>query len=154
MVERDEGTIINTASIAGLLPLPFGAPYAASKHAVVGISLSIRQELEALGSRVRVSVLCPGWIRTNVATSERNWLERLGSVPSPGGGEISQMVAVMIRSLVDGGMDPGEVAARVFDAVQEDRFWILPNAEALAPAIKEIAASAVEGRTPPMVQPA
>lgn len=153
MVKRDEGTIVNTASIAGLLPLPFGAPYAASKHAVVGISLSIRQELEALGSRVRVSVLCPGWIRTNVATSERNWLERLGSVPSAGDSEVSQMVAAMIRSLVDGGMDPSEVAARVLDAVQEDRFWILPNAETLAPVIKEIAASAVEGRTPPMVQP-
>lgn len=154
MVERDEGIIVNTASVAGLLPLPFGTPYAASKHAVVGISLSIRQELEMRGSRVRVSVLCPGWIRTNVATSERNWLERLGSVPSAAGGEMTQMFTAMIHSLIDGGMEPGEVAGHVFDAVQEDRFWILPNAESFTPAIKEIVASAVEGRTPPMVQPA
>jgi NAD(P)-dependent dehydrogenase (short-subunit alcohol dehydrogenase family) len=154
MVERDEGNIVNTASVAGLLPMPFGTPYAASKHAVVGISLSIRQELEMLGSRVRMSVLCPGWIRTNVATSERNWLERLGSAPSADDGERSQMFTAMIRSLVDGGMEPSEVAGHVFNAVQEDRFWILPNTESLMPAIKEIAASAVEGRTPLTVLPA
>ena len=154
MVERDEGTIVNTASIAGLLPLPFGTPYAASKHAVVGISLSIRQELEMLGSQVRVSVLCPGWIRTNIATSDRNWLERLGSVPWADGDEKTQSFSGMIQSLVEGGMEPDEVAGQVFDAVQNGRFWILPNADSLTPAIKEIAASAAEGRTPPMVQPA
>jgi NADP-dependent 3-hydroxy acid dehydrogenase YdfG len=154
MVERNEGTIVNTASVAGLLPLPFGTPYAASKHAVVGISLSIRQELEMLGSRVRISVLCPGWIRTNVATSERNWLDRLGTVPEVGETEVSQVFTAMIRSLVDGGMEASEVAGHVFDAVQEDRFWILPNAEKFEPAIKEIAVSAIERRTPPTVQPA
>jgi NADP-dependent 3-hydroxy acid dehydrogenase YdfG len=154
MVERNEGTIVNTASVAGLLPLPFGTPYAASKHAVVGISLSIRQELEMLGSHVRVSVLCPGWIRTNVATSERNWPARLGSIPEVHDNETSQMLTTMIRSLVDGGMEPSELASQVFDAVQEDRFWILPNAEHFETAIKEIAMTAIERRTPPTVQPA
>lgn len=154
MVERNQGTIVNTASVAGLLPLPFGTPYAASKHAVVGISLSIRQELEMLGSSVRVSVLCPGWIRTNVATSERNWLDHLGGIPEADENQMSQMFNTLIRSLVDGGMEPSEVASHVFDAVQEDRFWILPNAEHYETAIKEIAVSAVERRTPPTVQPA
>lgn len=152
MVERDEGVIVNTASVAGLLPAPFGTPYAASKHGVVGISLSIRQELEMLGSRVRVLVLCPGWIRTNIATSQRNWLERLGSVPAASGAEAPRTLGAMVQSLLEGGMEPTELAGHVLDAVQENRFWILPNAESLAPAIKEIAASAVEGRTPPMVQ--
>ena len=152
MIERDEGTIVNTASVAGLVPIPFGTPYTASKHAVVGISLSIRQELEMLGSRVRLSVLCPGWIRTNVATSERNWLGRLGSIPEVDDNEMSQMVSALIRSRVDGGMEPGEVAGHVFEAVQEDRFWILPNTENLEPAIMGIAASAIERRKPPMVQ--
>jgi NADP-dependent 3-hydroxy acid dehydrogenase YdfG len=153
MVERDEGTIINTASVAGLIPFPFGAPYAASKHAVVGISLSIRQELEMLGSRVRISVLCPGWVRTNVATSKRNWLDRLGGIPEVDDNEMSQMLRAMTQSLVDGGMEPSEVAAHVFDAVQEDRFWILPNADQFAPAIRGIADSAIERRNPPTVQP-
>lgn len=154
MVDRDEGTIVNTASVAGLLPLPFGTPYSASKHAVVGISLSIRQELEMLGSRVRVSVLCPGWVRTNVATSERNWLDRLGRIPAFAGSEMSQMFAGMITSLVDTGMAPSAVASEVSSAVHEERFWVLPNAENFAVSITEMAASAVEGRTPPLVMPA
>ena len=154
MLMRDEGTIVNTASVAGLLPLPFGSPYAASKHAVVGISLSIHQELAMLGSHVRVSVLCPGWVQTHISDSERNWLDRLGSVPEADSSEMSQMFTTMIRSLVAGGMQPAEVATQVFSAVQEERFWVLPNAEHLGPAIKEVAASAVEGRTPPIVQPA
>lgn len=153
MVERDEGTIVNTASVAGLLPLPFGTPYAATKHAVVGISLSVRQELEMLGSRVKVSVLCPGWVRTNVASSERNWLQRLGRIPEMPEDERSQMFNGMIRSLVDTGMDPREVAEHVAGAVDDERFWVVPNAEHFAPAIKDIAASAVEGRNPPSVMP-
>ncbi len=150
MLERDEGHIVNTASVAGLLPLPFSAHYAASKHAVVGLSISIHQELAMLGSHVHVSVLCPGWIRTRITDSLRNWPDRLGAIPETN--EKAAIVETMIRSLVEGGMDPAEVAQQVFDAVQEERFWVLPNAEGFGPAIKDIAASAVEGRTPPMVQ--
>jgi NAD(P)-dependent dehydrogenase (short-subunit alcohol dehydrogenase family) len=153
MVERDEGHIVNTASVAGLLPLPFGAHYSATKHAVVGLSISLHQELAMLGSHVRVSVLCPGWIRTRIADSSRNWLERLGSAPEVGSSDRSRMVESLVRSLVEGGMDPAEVARQVYDAVQEDRFWVLPNAEKHGEAIKETAASAVEGRTPPRSSP-
>lgn len=154
MVERDEGTIVNTASIAGLLPLPFGTPYAASKHAVVGLSVTIRQELEIMGSRARVCVLCPGWIRTHVADSERNWLDRFGDIPEVPDTEISRMFNGMVRSLVEGGMEPGEVANQVYSAVEEGRFWVLPNAEKYGPVIQDMATSAVEGRTPPSVIPA
>lgn len=151
MVERDEGHIVNTASVAGLLPLPFGAPYSASKHAVVGMSISLQQELAMLGSHVRVSVLCPGWIRTRINDSSRNWLDRLGSPPEAKSSEVSKMVEALVRSLVEGGMDPAEVAQQVYGAVQDGRFWILPNAEKYADAIKETAASAVEGRMPPII---
>ncbi len=151
MVERDEGSIVNTASVAGLLPVPFAAHYSASKYAVVGISPSIQQELAILGLNVRISVLCPGWIRTRIADSRRNWPDRLGDAPEPGSSETSRGAEAMLRSLLEGGMDPGEVAQQVLHAVQEDRFWVLPNAEAFGPAIKDLAASAVEGRTPPIL---
>lgn len=153
MLKRNEGHIVNTASVAGLLPFAFAAPYAASKHAVVGISLSIYQELATLGSNVHVSVLCPGMVRTRIADSLRNWPDRLGSVPQVGNDEMSQTFETMMRSLIEGGVEPADVAQQVFSAVQEERFWVLPNAERLAPAIKEVAASAVEGRTPPIVRP-
>jgi NAD(P)-dependent dehydrogenase (short-subunit alcohol dehydrogenase family) len=68
MIEQGFGHIVNTASLAGLLPFPLGAPYATTKHAVVGLSLSLRGEAAAYG--VRVSVVCPGVIDTPILDSE------------------------------------------------------------------------------------
>jgi NAD(P)-dependent dehydrogenase (short-subunit alcohol dehydrogenase family) len=68
MVEQGFGHIVNTASLAGLLPFPFGVPYAMTKHAVVGLSVSLRMEARAHG--VRVSAVCPGVIDTPILDSE------------------------------------------------------------------------------------
>src|SRR5262249_11391621 len=62
MLRQGFGHIVNTASMAGLMPTPGIASYGMSKHAVVGLSTSLRAE--ASGAGVRVSVLCPGAIRT------------------------------------------------------------------------------------------
>lgn len=150
MVARNEGHIVNTASVAGLLPFPFASPYAATKHAVVGLSLSLQQELAMIGSNVHVSLLCPGWVRTRIADSTRNWPERLGALPQADTNENLPMMRAMLESLVSGGMDPGDVAQQVLGAVQEQRFWVLANAESFASAIQDLATSAVEGRDPPL----
>jgi NAD(P)-dependent dehydrogenase (short-subunit alcohol dehydrogenase family) len=68
MVEQGSGHIVNTASLAGLLPFPFGVPYAMTKHAVVGLSVSLRSEARTHG--VRVSAVCPGVIDTPLLDSE------------------------------------------------------------------------------------
>jgi NAD(P)-dependent dehydrogenase (short-subunit alcohol dehydrogenase family) len=62
MVEQGSGAIVNIASIAGLLPIPALTAYAAAKHAVVGLSTSLRPEAADLG--VQVSVVCPGAVET------------------------------------------------------------------------------------------
>jgi NAD(P)-dependent dehydrogenase (short-subunit alcohol dehydrogenase family) len=62
MLRQEDGHIVNTASLAGLVPGPGLAPYDAVKHAVVGLSLSLRAE--AVGRGVRVSAVCPGFIDT------------------------------------------------------------------------------------------
>lgn len=64
MVTQGSGHIINTASGAGLCPLPMSVPYTATKSAVVGLSTALRFEAAELG--VKVSVVCPGVIRTNI----------------------------------------------------------------------------------------
>ncbi len=64
MVNQGFGHIINTASMAGLTPSPGGVAYATAKHAVVGLSNSLRAEVAHLG--IRVSVLCPGFVRTAI----------------------------------------------------------------------------------------
>ena len=68
MIARGSGHIINTASLAGLLPTPLGTPYGMTKHAVVGLSVSLRAEAAAYG--VRVSALCPGVIETPILDSK------------------------------------------------------------------------------------
>ena len=65
MIERGRGHIVNTASVAGLVPTPGGVPYAASKHAVLGLSTSLRAEAKQHG--VQVTAICPGFIRTPMA---------------------------------------------------------------------------------------
>ncbi len=64
MLQQGYGHIVNTASMAGLIPSPSIVSYAATKHAVVGLSTSLR--IEAAEAGVRVSVLCPGAIRTPI----------------------------------------------------------------------------------------
>jgi NAD(P)-dependent dehydrogenase (short-subunit alcohol dehydrogenase family) len=64
MLARRQGHIVNVASLGGLIPFPSGAPYAATKHAIVGLSLSLRAEAEPLG--IRVSVVCPAYVESNI----------------------------------------------------------------------------------------
>lgn len=62
MLEQGSGHIVNTASMAGLVPMPMGIPYTATKHAVVGLSTGLRAEAAARG--VKVSVVCPSFVDT------------------------------------------------------------------------------------------
>jgi NAD(P)-dependent dehydrogenase (short-subunit alcohol dehydrogenase family) len=64
MLRQGGGHIVNVASVAGLAPYPFALPYTTSKHAVVGLSLALRAEARA--RNIRVSVACPGMIRTPI----------------------------------------------------------------------------------------
>ncbi|GLY89852.1 SDR family NAD(P)-dependent oxidoreductase [Actinoallomurus iriomotensis] len=62
LLEQGHGHIVNTASLAGLVPAPLMLPYTTTKHAVVGLSLALRAEAAPRG--VRVSVVCPGFVDT------------------------------------------------------------------------------------------
>jgi NAD(P)-dependent dehydrogenase (short-subunit alcohol dehydrogenase family) len=64
MIAQGSGHIVNTASMAGLISAPGNGAYTATKHAVVGLSKALRIEAKRHG--VRVSVLCPGAIRTPI----------------------------------------------------------------------------------------
>ncbi len=95
MVKQRSGHIVNTASLAGLGPVPLLTPYAMTKHAVVGLSTSLRLEASAFG--VRVSALCPAAIETPLLDSDnpadlpklawrpdvRRFLTALGGPPYP-----------------------------------------------------------------------
>jgi NAD(P)-dependent dehydrogenase (short-subunit alcohol dehydrogenase family) len=77
MIKQGSGHIINTASLAGLIPGGLTSPYSASKHAVVGFSLTLRSEAKLYG--IKVSVLCPGYLRTNIQETTQNVSEFMNS---------------------------------------------------------------------------
>jgi NAD(P)-dependent dehydrogenase (short-subunit alcohol dehydrogenase family) len=122
------GHIVNTASIAGLFP-GFGPSYDASKHAVVAMSEQLYNTVKAAGLPIGVSVLCPGWVRTNILEADRNWPAELGAKPAddPMGAVTRQYVD---RALAEG-RTPASVADAVADAVLADRFWVIPHQDFL-----------------------
>jgi len=127
LVASGDGHVVNTASLAGLVAAPGMAPYCASKFAVVAISESLRMEMAVRGHAVGVSVLCPGWVRTNIFSSQRNRPESL-RVEGRGPLEDARERNDEIRRIVDEqAIDPGEVAAEVLDAVLTERFWVLTH---------------------------
>jgi NAD(P)-dependent dehydrogenase (short-subunit alcohol dehydrogenase family) len=126
LIEQGEGHIVNTASVAGLIAAPFLGPYNATKQAVVAISETLYKDLQAVGAPVGVSVLCPGFVQTRIAESERNrpeWAAADHEVPG------AEEVRGVVRSLVDGGIAPAMVADRVIDAVLSNTFYILTHPE-------------------------
>ncbi|HZS36598.1 MAG TPA: SDR family NAD(P)-dependent oxidoreductase [Polyangia bacterium] len=123
--------VVNTASIAGLAAPAFMGPYVASKHAVVAISEVLARDLQAFGARVRVSVLCPGFVRTNIADTERHRPAHLRDArgEDPAQQSIRQGVEQAVRKLVSEGKPASEVADHVFTAIREDRFYVLPHSD-------------------------
>ncbi len=85
MIEQGEGHVVNTASAAGILTGPGMSPYFATKHAVVALSESLYFDLHLVGAPVGVSVLCPEWVRTRIAESERNRPDGVGEMPGLAG---------------------------------------------------------------------
>lgn len=128
-----EGHVVNTASMAGHLSLPFLSPYHATKFAVVTISESLHFELEMSGAKVKASVLCPGFVHTNIMSSERNRPAELQAAVQPTS-EAQQALRAAIESSVAAGTAPSEVAARVVEAIREERFYVFPHPEMLAAA--------------------
>lgn len=122
LIAQDAGHLVATASIAGLVAAPFMAPYSASKHGVVAIAETVHHELAMSAPHVKVSVVCPGWVRTRIAESERNRPADLAVEGDGGAG-----TAAVLQSLLDTGMDPGAVADQVLAAVREERFWVLTH---------------------------
>lgn len=126
-----EGHIVNTASVAGLLVSGFKPSYDVSKFGVMALSESLYRELEALGSRVKVSVLCPGLVNTRIMESGRNRPGRLENEAAvEAAGQRPEALAYMQR-LGEGlkriGTPPSFVADAVFEAIRDERFYILPH---------------------------
>jgi len=129
-----EGHIVNTASMAGLLNPPNMGAYNVSKHAVVSLSETLYHDLSLVTEQVTASVLCPYFVPTGIHQSFRN---RPADAAAPAAAvkpTRSQRIAqAMITKAVESGkVSAADVAALVFDALRERRFYIYSHPKAIA----------------------
>lgn len=117
----EQAHIVNIASLAGIQSQPGMSAYCASKHAIVGMSDSLRQELAE--TNVGLSLVCPGMVATDFTTNAHNLME--------------QHSAAAVQPLDDGaasflkenGMDPKWVAKRIVAAVKGNEYFVYTHAD-------------------------
>ena len=132
MLERGEGYFLNVVSAAGVLSHPNSAPYATTKHAALGFaeSLAIAHGDEG----IRVSVICPQAVRTAMLGDLEDGGAQAGSAIQGGdeaqGGSGAQGVDGGVQGL-DGVLEPEDVAQSAIEALEEERFLVLPHPEVL-----------------------
>ena len=123
LLAQGEGHVVNTASVAGLISPPGMGAYNVTKHAVVALSESLYHDLRLRGSPVGVSVLCPAYVPTGIADSERNRpRELLNPAKSP-----SKEETMLKKAVASGKLSADDVARAVVAAVKEERFYVLTH---------------------------
>lgn len=139
MLEQGRGHIVNTASVGGFGSSPLMAPYSVTKFAVVALTESLHAEMAMLGAPIGVSLLAPGPVKS--AIFERPF----GSVVN----EAAERFVTDLRYMIDTyGLEPGPFADKVYDALAEEQFWIVPQPEALDPMLKARTETILARRTP------
>jgi len=125
LIAQDEGHIVNTASVAGLIAPPGSGAYNVTKHAVVALSESLQHDLRERNSRVGVSVLCPAYVPTRITESERSRPKDLAaSKKSP---ETLAREAMLKKAVTSGKVSADQVAQAVVAAIKDERFYILTH---------------------------
>lgn len=120
--------IVNTASVAGLIGGSTNALYSVTKHGVVALTENLFVDLKAAEAKIGCSVLCPGFVNTNIFDSGRNRPSDLvneASPPTPTA-EDEQRIA-MFREILRQGMQPPQIADIVFDAIRDNQLYILTH---------------------------
>jgi NAD(P)-dependent dehydrogenase (short-subunit alcohol dehydrogenase family) len=121
----DGGHIVNTASVGGLSTMPGLGAYCVSKFGIVALTETLAAELALGGSRVGVSVLCPGTVRTNIQTSSRNRPADLG------GGRLADVdLQDPDKDLGMRWLDPDDVGRIVIAGIRSGELYILTHPEA------------------------
>jgi NAD(P)-dependent dehydrogenase (short-subunit alcohol dehydrogenase family) len=125
LLAQNEGHIVNTASVAGLISPPGSGAYNVTKHAVVALSESLHHDLRERKSAVGVSVLCPAYVPTGITDSERSRPKNL-----PAGEKSKETLAreAMLKKAVKSGkISADQVAQAVVAAIKRERFYILTH---------------------------
>jgi len=131
LAQPDGGHIVNTASVSGLICAPGMGMYNVSKHAVMALSESLHHDLARVSADVKCSVLCPAYVPTRIADSGRNRPAELTD-PQRAKSDAELAREEGLRSAVQRGRISAEqVAQTVFEAVRDERFYILTHPKIL-----------------------
>jgi NADP-dependent 3-hydroxy acid dehydrogenase YdfG len=133
LLEQEEGHVLNTGSAACFEALPGFGVYAASKHALLGLSEALRRELHAAGARVGVTVGMPaGVVKTSIMTGQRNWLDRFGERPAADDDALASSIRGGFTAAVAGGNDPSLCARAFVDGVKHDLYLVCDDMAQMA----------------------
>ena len=147
LLAQDEGHIVNTATVAGLINPPGSAMYNVTKHAVVALTETLFHDLAGRNSKVGCSVLCPAYVPTGIADSERS---RPAALANPGATKSAEQQAredMLKKAVRSGRLSADDIGAAVLAAVKEERFYILTHPR-IKGAIQARMEDILEGRSP------
>lgn len=120
--------IVNTSSMAGLATYHPSALYQLTKHGIVALSEQLYHDLEIRGADIKVSVLCPGAVNTRIMDAERNRPEKWANDPDRVAKNAEpEAMELAFREMVKAGMPPLVLADIVFQAIEKEKFYILPH---------------------------
>jgi len=123
------GHIVNTASMAGLLTPPNMGIYNVSKHAVVAFTETLYQDLRLVTDQIGASVLCPYFVPTGINQSHRNKPAEMADETLTKSQIIGQ--AMSDKAVGSGKVTAAEVAHKVFESIEADRFYVFSHPKAL-----------------------
>jgi len=124
LVEHGDGHVVITASIAGHVGGSFSGPYIVAKHGVAALAETLYHELQADGSSVGVTCLCPGFVKTDIVEAAKRRPAGEPGAPKDEAGD--RWLAFSGRALSTG-LDPAVVGDQVHDAVLADQFWLFTD---------------------------
>ena len=124
--QESEGHIINTASVAGLISPPGMGIYCVSKHAVVTLSECLHHDLAQQSAKLKCSVLCPAYVPTGIADSGRNRPADLKETRQKSAADLA-LDASLKKAVQSGKLSAADVAQKVYEAVRDERFYILTH---------------------------
>lgn len=132
--QGEPGHIVNTASVAGLLCPPLLGVYNVSKHGVVALTETLYHDLRLAKSDIGVSVLCPGFVQTGIAQSERNRPADLANAAALSAFQLAAKAEIE-KDVSSSKITAAEVAQLTFDAIRTERFCVFTHPEML-PAVR------------------
>lgn len=148
--------IVNTSSMAGFTTYHPSALYQLTKHGIIALSEQLFHDLEIRGANIKVSVICPGAVNTNIMDAERNRPGKYKNNPSIAiSNPEPDPMEIAFREMIKSGMSPSILAETVFKAIKEEQFYIIPHPE-MKPLIQLRMDGIMEERNPflpPMPNP-